>query len=185
MPMPVNMEATEIEGVLLVKTGLIRDNRGYFSESYSRMMWEDAGFTETFVQDNLSQSARGTLRGMHYQIEPEGMGKLVRCVKGAIFDVAVDLRRSSPSFGQWVGRGLTGENGHALWVPAGFAHGFLALDDDTLVYYKCTAHHAPDFERSLSYKCPKVGITWPLTPTLVSPKDEIAPGLDEAEYNFE
>jgi dTDP-4-dehydrorhamnose 3,5-epimerase len=184
MPMPVHIESTEIEGVLIVKTGIFHDERGFFSESWSHGMWKDAGFEETFVQDNLSESAKGTLRGMHYQILPEGMGKLVRCVRGSIYDVAVDLRKGSPTFGQYVGRELSGENGLSLWVPVGFAHGFVALEDHAMVHYKCTGMHSPDCERSLSYKCPKVGIEWPLEPSIISGKDEDAPGLDEAEYNF-
>ena len=184
MPMPVEIIETEIPAVKLVKTGLFSDERGFFTESYSQTMWEEQGFTETFVQDNLSCSAKGVLRGLHYQINPHAMGKLVRVIRGAVFDVAVDLRKGSPTFGQWVGRELSGENGLAFWVPGGFAHGFVALDDETYVHYKCSAVHAPESERSLSYKCPKVGIEWPLTPTIVSEKDEAAPVLDDADTNF-
>ncbi|MBI2435041.1 MAG: dTDP-4-dehydrorhamnose 3,5-epimerase [Candidatus Hydrogenedentes bacterium] len=182
--MPVTFETTEIEEVLIVKTGVIRDSRGYFSEAYSEKMWAGQGFHENFVQDNISLSAKGTLRGMHYQINPEAMGKLVRCVRGGIFDVAVDLRRDSATFGKWVARELSEENALSMWVPAGFAHGFLALQDDSLVHYKCTAHHAPEFERSLHYACPTVGIAWPMEPTLITPKDAAAPRLEDAEYNF-
>ena len=184
MPMPVTFEETEIEGVRVVKTGIFHDERGYFSESHSQMIWEDAGFEERFVQDNLSLSAKGTLRGLHYQLNPEGMGKLVRCVSGAVFDVAVDLRRASPTFGKYVGRELSEENGLSLWVPVGFAHGFVAMTDDVRVHYKCTMHHAPEYERALSYKCPKVNVKWPMMPTIISEKDATAPGLEDAEYNF-
>jgi len=185
MPMPVEFEMTEIPSVLVVKTGLIKDARGYFSEAYSRRVWEETEeFEAEFVQDNLSRSCRGTLRGMHYQVHPEGMGKLVRCIQGRVFDVAVDLREGSDTFGRWVGRELSEENGLALWVPVGFAHGFLALEDDSIVYYKCTNYHAPEFERALNYGCPQVAIEWPETPTLITPKDAAAPGLDDAEYNF-
>lgn len=185
MPMPVEFESTEIDGVLVVKTGLFSDHRGFFSETYSRDVWAEKGFKETFVQDNLSKSAKGTLRGMHYQLAAHGMGKLVRVVQGAIFDVAVDLRRGSPTFGRWVGRELTGENHRALWVPVGFAHGFVALEEDTTVWYKCTGHHAPQSERSLNYNDAQVGIQWPVEPTVISTKDAAAPGLDAAEYDFE
>ena len=184
MPMPVSFEMTEIPSVLLVKTGIVHDARGYFSEAYSKNVWEEELFNEVFVQDNVSLSTKGTLRGLHYQILPEGMGKLVRCVHGRIFDVAVDLRDGSDTFGKWVGRELSAENGLALWVPVGFAHGFLALEDESIVYYKCTGHHAPLFERALNHACPKLGIEWPMEPTLVSPKDAAAPMLDDAEYNF-
>lgn len=185
MPMPVEFTPTEeIPDVLVVKTGIFTDNRGYFSESYSKKVWAEAGFAEDFIQDNVSRSAKGVMRGMHYQNDPDGMGKLVRCVAGAIFDVAVDLRKGSPTFGKWVGRELTSENGLALWVPVGFAHGFVSLADQTVVHYKCSGMHTPASERALSYKCPKVAIAWPMTPTIVSPKDEVAPGIDEADYNF-
>ena len=184
MPMPVTLSKTEIDGVLAAKVGLFRDQRGFFTETYSINTWEEQGFHETFVQDNMSLSAKGTLRGMHYQLEPHGMGKLVRAVTGAVFDVAVDLRKGSPTFGQWVGRTLCGENGLALWIPPGFAHGFVALEDQTYVYYKCTAVHTPEAERALSYKDPSVAIAWPLEPAIVSEKDAQAPLLAEAEYNF-
>ena len=184
MPMPVRFETTDLEGVLLAHTGIFRDARGYFSESYSSPMWAEQGFTESFVQDNLSLSCKGTLRGMHYQIEPHGMGKLVRVVQGSVYDVLVDLRRGSPTCGQWRGFELSDANALTLWVPVGFAHGFVALEDGTLVHYKCTSIHTPEAERSLSYKCPHVGIRWPLEPTVISPKDAAAPGIEEAEYNF-
>ena len=184
MPMPVEFEATEFGGVLLVKTGLFRDERGFFCESYSQGMFAEGGFSEQFVQDNLSESSKGTLRGMHYQIAPDVMGKLVRCVKGAVFDVVVDLRHRSPTFGRWMGQELNEANGLSLWVPVGFAHGFLSLEDGSLVHYKCTSHHSPACERSLSYKCPKVGIVWPMEPSVVSAKDAAAPLLDDAEFDF-
>lgn len=184
MPMPVEFMQTEIAGVLVVKTGQFDDDRGFFTETYSRPTWKAGGFTETFVQDNLSRSRKGTLRGMHYQLSARGMGKLVRVVHGAVFDVAVDLRRRSPTFGRWVGRELSAENGLSLWVPVGFAHGFVALEDETLVWYKCTDSHAPEAERSLHWADPTVAVAWPLEPTIVSPKDAAAPRLDDAEYDF-
>lgn len=184
MPMEVRIESTEIDAVLEVHTKRFDDDRGFFSESWSEEMWKRAGFEARFVQDNLSKSCRGTLRGMHYQIEPAGMGKLVRCVQGAVFDVAVDLREGSPTYGKWIGRELNSENNLSLWVPVGFAHGFVALEDDTLVHYKCTAMHGPDFERALSYKDPEVGIAWPIQPSVVSEKDEVAPSLADVDANF-
>lgn len=184
MPAEIRIETTEIDAVLEVHTKRFGDDRGFFAESWSREMWSRAGFEADFVQDNLSRSRRGTLRGMHYQIEPDEMGKLVRCVQGAIFDVAVDLRRGSPTFGAWVGRELRGEGDLSLWVPAGFAHGFVALEDETLVHYKCTAMHVPEAERALSYRDPDVAIEWPLAPTVISGKDEAAPMLGACETNF-
>ncbi|HEX7669571.1 MAG TPA: dTDP-4-dehydrorhamnose 3,5-epimerase [Polyangiaceae bacterium] len=184
MPMPVKITPTEIEDVRVVQTGVARDHRGFFSETYSKEMFAGVGFTETFVQDNLSESRKGTLRGLHYQLEPKGMGKLVRVIRGSVFDVAVDLRRGAPSFGKWVGRTLSAENGLCLWVPVGFAHGFLALADETLVLYKCTAIHAPEAERALNYADPAIGISWPEAATFVTDKDAAAPLLEGAEYNF-
>jgi dTDP-4-dehydrorhamnose 3,5-epimerase len=184
MPMPVEFKETEIPDVLVVETGRFDDDRGFFTETYSLPMWEAGGFDGIFVQDNLSESCRGTLRGMHYQLSGHGMGKLVRVVSGSIFDVAVDLRKGSPSFGKWVGRELSAENGLALWVPVGFAHGFVALEDSSLVWYKCTGAHAPQAERSLRYNDSSVAIDWPIEPTVISAKDAEAPLLDEAEYDF-
>lgn len=184
MPMPVRISKTEIDAVLLIETGIARDDRGFFSESYSQRMWAEAGFTETFVQDNLSLSSKGTLRGMHYQLEPHAMGKLVRVMTGSIFDVAVDLRREAPTFGRWVGCTLSATNALALWVPKGFAHGFLSLEDATLVHYKCTAIHMPEAERALSFADPIVAIDWPHEPVCISDKDRTAPSLKKVEVNF-
>ncbi len=184
MPMPVEVQSIDMNGVLIIKTGIARDARGFFSETYSQRIWSEQGFAESFVQDNLSCSARGTMRGMHYQLDPHGMGKLVRAVNGAVYDVVVDLRRGSPTFGQWRGFELSAANALTLWVPVGFAHGFVALEDNSLVHYKCTHMHTPEAERSLSYKCPVVGIQWPIEPSLITKKDEEAPGLNEADFNF-
>lgn len=184
MPMPVRFIETELDGVLVVESGRAADDRGFFSEVYSERTWAEQGFRERFVQDNLSMSHKGVVRGMHYQLEPHAMGKLVRAVRGAVYDVAVDLRRGSPTFGKWVGVELNESGNTALWIPAGFAHGFLALEDHTLVYYKSTAVHTPEAERTLSYQCPRVGICWPIPPKIISRKDAEAPGLDEAEFNF-
>ena len=185
MPMPVQFTETEIPGVLEVHTGRAHDERGFFSETWSEKTWAEAGFTEQFRQDCLSCSARGVVRGMHYQLEPWAMGKLVRVVRGAIFDVGIDLRKSSPTFGKWIGRTLSAENGHALYLPPGFAHGFEALEDNTLVYYKCTAIHTPEAERAISCTDPALDIPWPIPPRLISAKDQAAPPFAEAEMNFE
>jgi dTDP-4-dehydrorhamnose 3,5-epimerase len=184
MPMPVKVRETELSGVLELETPIARDERGYFTELYNQVSFATAGLIIDFRQDNLSLSGRGTLRGMHYQVEPHGMAKLVRVVRGAIFDVAIDLRRGSPTFGGWVGRELSADNGRALWVPIGFAHGFLALEEESLVLYKCTNVHTPEAERALSYRDPAVGVRWPMEPTRISAKDLAAPPLDQAEHNF-
>jgi len=185
MPMPVKVTPTEIPDVLVIETGAVRDDRGYFAEIHSTKMLEASGFRATFVQDNLSRSREGTLRGLHYQLEPHGMGKYVRVLVGAVFDVAVDIRRGSPTYGKWVGRTLTAENRQALWVPTGFAHGFLALEEDTLVLYKCTATHTPEAERAIHFGDPAIGIEWPRQPALVAAKDAAAPVFSMAEHNFD
>lgn len=184
MPAPVTIAETEIDGVLEIRVGVFRDERGFFTETYSRPVWKAKGFCEEFRQDSMSLSTQGTLRGMHYQIDPHGMGKLVRVVSGSIFDVGVDLRVGSPTFGKWVGRVLSAENALSLYFPPSFAHGFVALEDNTIVYYKCTSVHTPEAERSLLYKDPRIGIEWPIEPTTISKKDAEAPLLEEAEYNF-
>lgn len=182
--MPVTLAKTEFDGVLEVRVPVYRDERGFFTELYVENIWRDLGFAPTFVQDNLSLSGKGVLRGMHYQIAPNGMGKLVRVITGAVFDVGVDLRLGSPTFGKWVGRVLSAENEIALYLPPGFAHGFLTLAEDTLVYYKCTSQYAPAAERTLLYNDPAVGIEWPSAPALVSKKDLAAPPLERAETNI-
>jgi len=184
MPMPIEIQETELPGILEVRPKVFSDIRGFFTETYNQDIWAGKGFAEAFVQDNLSLSCKGTLRGMHYQNHPHPMGKLVRAIRGAVYDVAVDLRANSPTFGKWIGRELTGENHMWLWVPVGFAHGFVALEDDTLVYYKCTGTHSPETERALNFADPEVGIQWPLTPTVVTDKDANAPGLADADFNF-
>jgi dTDP-4-dehydrorhamnose 3,5-epimerase len=182
--MSVEFKKTEIPDVLEIETGRFDDDRGFFTETYALPTWSAGGFDEVFVQDNLSRSKKGTLRGMHYQLSTHGMGKLVRAVQGSVFDVAVDLRRGSPTFGKWVGRTLSGEDSKALWVPVGFAHGFVALEDDSYVWYKCTGAHAPEAERSLRYSDPTVGVEWPIEPTVISQKDAEAPLLADADYDF-
>jgi len=184
MPMPVKFTQTDFPGVLLVETGCAADNRGFFAELYSCSVWAEAGFAHEFVQDNLSLSRRGVLRGLHYQLEPHGMGKLIRVLSGAVYDVGVDLRNGSPTFGKWFGCELNAAEPLALWLPPGFAHGFLAIEENTLVHYKCTQVHVPEAERSLNYADPAIGIKWPFEPRTISPKDANAPTLDHAEYNF-
>jgi dTDP-4-dehydrorhamnose 3,5-epimerase len=184
MPMPVKFTETELPGVLQIVGGCVFDDRGFFSEVYSEAIWRAAGLAESFVQDNISLSRKGTLRGMHYQLEPYGIGKVVRVLSGSVFDVGVDLRRGCPTFMRWIGRMLTATAPVALYFPVGFAHGFLALEDNTLVYYKSTQIHTPEAERSLHYLDPEVGIVWPMPPKIVSNKDAQAPMLDQAEFNF-
>jgi dTDP-4-dehydrorhamnose 3,5-epimerase len=169
---------TALAGVKLIEPRVFGDDRGFFMESWNAQSFAAAGLDLTFVQDNHSRSARGVLRGLHYQIGPT-QGKLVRVVSGAVFDVAVDLRRSSPTFGQWVGYELSAANHHMLWVPPGFAHGFLTLQDGTDFLYKCTEFYTPAAEHCLAWDDPAVAVQWPLdgmTP-LVSDKDRVGKSL--------
>ncbi len=164
--------ATAIPDVKLIEPNVFGDDRGFFLESWNQNSFNAAGIDATFVQDNHSRSARGVLRGLHYQMGP-AQGKLVRVVSGAVFDVAVDLRASSATFGRWVGYELTARDHRMLWIPEGFAHGFLTLEDGTDFLYKCTEFYAPASEHCLAWDDATVGIDWPLggmTP-LVSDKD--------------
>lgn len=153
---------TRIPDVLVIESAVHGDSRGFFFESYNaRAFAEATGLKRDFVQDNHSKSGRGVLRGLHYQVE-HTQGKLVRVAAGSVFDVAVDLRRSSPTFGHWVGETLTAGNFRQLWVPEGFAHGFLVLEDDTEFLYKTTDYYAPEHERTIAWDDPELGIDWPL-----------------------
>jgi dTDP-4-dehydrorhamnose 3,5-epimerase len=175
-----------IEGPVLITPQLFGDERGFFFESWNQRRFDEAVGTPTiFCQDNHSRSSKGVLRGLHYQLEPEPQGKLVRCTVGAIFDVAVDLRRSSPTFGQWVGAELSAENQQQLWVPVGFGHGFLTLSDTAEVLYKASGFWSKSCERSLLWNDPDLAIAWPLdrlngSAPLLAEKDAAAPGFAEA-----
>lgn len=168
----------------MIEPILHADNRGFFFESFSQREFERlTGVSDVFVQDNHSRSARGVVRGMHYQVDPHGQGKLVRCVRGEVFDVVVDLRRSSPTFGRWLGTHLSASNRLQVWIPVGFAHGYMALADDTEVTYKNTGYYAPQFERTLQWNDPTVGVEWPnldVDPILAD-KDREAPCLEDAD----
>jgi dTDP-4-dehydrorhamnose 3,5-epimerase len=177
----MRIHKTNLAEVKLLEPRVFTDSRGFFLESYNQRTFAELGIHESFVQDNHSQSERGVLRGLHYQlIQPQG--KLVRAVRGEIFDVAVDLRRSSPTFGQWTGHLLNEENKWMLWIPAGFGHGFLVLSPTAEVLYKATDFYVPESERSILWNDPEIGIEWPNagTPTL-SAKDTAAKTLGQAE----
>ena len=152
---------TRLEGALMLQPAVHADGRGFFLESYSQTRFAEAGLRDTFVQDNHSRSAKGTLRGLHYQAAPRAQGKLVRVIRGAAFDVGVDLRQGSPTYGQWIGETLSAENHLMLYLPPGFAHGFLALEDDTEVLYKVTQPYSPAHERGLVWNDPALAIRWP------------------------
>jgi len=168
----VNIIETAIPGPLIIEPRVFGDARGFFMESWNAAGFAAAGLDLTFVQDNHSRSQKGVLRGLHFQ-NPGPQGKLVRVTRGAVFDVAVDLRRSSPYFGRWVGVELSAANHRMLWVPEGFAHGFLTLEDDTDFLYKCTAPYAPQSEYTLAWDDPAVGIEWPVAGVdpIISDKD--------------
>lgn len=174
---------TSIADVMLLEPKVHGDQRGFFLETYRKEVFEQAGINQEFVQDNHSKSAGGVLRGLHYQLQ-QPQGKLVRVVQGEIFDVAVDLRRSSPTFGKWVGELLSADNKRALWVPPGFAHGFLVTSATAEVAYKCTTYYAPEFEHCLLWNDPALAIDWPEVQTvLLSDKDRKGALLaDAASY---
>jgi dTDP-4-dehydrorhamnose 3,5-epimerase len=168
----VNIIETALPGVLIIEPRVFGDSRGFFMETWNVGAFAAAELDLTFVQDNHSRSQKGVLRGLHFQ-NPGPQGKLVRVTNGAVFDVAVDLRASSPTFGQWVGVELSAENKRMFWVPEGFAHGFLTLEGDTDFLYKCTAPYAPANEFTLAWNDPAVGIEWPVTglDPIISEKD--------------
>lgn len=172
-----------IPEVLLIEPKVFGDARGFFFESYNRRAFRDAtGCDCDFVQDNHSKSARGVLRGLHYQLPPQAQGKLVRAVAGEVFDVAVDIRRDSPTFGRWVGCVLSAANCRQLWIPPGFAHGFVVLSESAEFLYKTTDYWAPALERAIAWNDPAIGIDWPLTgEPLLSGKDAVAPLLADAD----
>lgn len=167
---------TALSGVLLVHPTIHRDGRGHFLETHKQSVYAALGIVGPFVQDNVSVSARHTLRGLHFQY-PHEQGKLVSVVRGSILDVAVDIRRGSPSFGQHVAVELSADNATQLWIPEGFAHGFCALEDETIVSYKCTAEYVPASDRSIRWDDPALGIPWPTRAPLLSAKDATAPLL--------
>ena len=180
----MKVTTTAIDGLLILEPKVFGDARGFFLESFNQKAFDAAVGSEVhFVQDNHSRSAKGVLRGLHYQLPPHAQGKLVRVVRGSVFDVAVDVRRSSPSFGQWVGVGLSEANHRQLWLPPGFAHGFIVTSDSADFLYKTTGFYEPHAERSVRWDDPRLAIAWPeaaLPPTL-SGKDAAAPLLDQAE----
>lgn len=181
--MPYSVINTGLPEVLIFEPKVFGDDRGFFFESFNHRDFQKlTGLDVAFVQDNHSKSARGVLRGIHYQLTPHAQGKLVRVTQGEVFDVAVDLRQGSPRFGQWIGVVLSADNKRQLWVPPGFGHGFLTLSETAEFLYKTTDYYAPTHERSLRWDDPRVGIQWPLseTPKLAA-KDAEAPLLSDLE----
>ncbi|NDL00431.1 dTDP-4-dehydrorhamnose 3,5-epimerase [Photorhabdus bodei] len=180
----MNVIKTAIPDVLIFEPKIFGDERGFFFESFNQKVFEEAiGRSTTFVQDNHSKSSKGVLRGLHYQLHPYAQGKLVRCIVGEVFDVAVDIRKSSPTFEQWVGVHLSADNKRHLWIPEGFAHGFFTLTETAEFLYKATNYYAPQYERSIMWNDENLAINWPLeiAPQL-SAKDQTAPAFTSAQY---
>jgi dTDP-4-dehydrorhamnose 3,5-epimerase len=174
----VNVVETELPSVLLIEPKVFGDERGFFMESWNARHYEEAGLPGRFVQDNLSHSARGVLRGLHFQ-NPQPQGKLVSVLQGEVFDVAVDIRLGSPTFGGWTGMTLSAENKRQFYVPPGFAHGFVVTCEPALFLYKCTDYYAPSFERVILWNDPDIGIEWPIAAPTLSERDRAAPPLRE------
>lgn len=180
----LNIEQTSLPGVVMLTPARFGDNRGFFSESWNRTRMAEAGLDIDFVQDNHSMSRdMGTIRGLHFQSPPHAQGKLVRCGRGCLFDVAVDVRKGSPTYGRWVGEELSYENGKQLWIPAGFLHGFVTREPDTEIIYKCTDHYAPECDGAVRWD--SCGIDWGFDGTpVLSGKDEAAPVLADFDSPF-
>ncbi len=174
----MNVIQTELPGVVIVEPKAFGDHRGFFMESYNYERYAEAGITEQFVQDNVSFSARNVLRGLHFQ-NPGAQGKLVHVLQGEVFDVAVDIRVGSPTFGKWVGVTLSGENKRQFYVPPDYAHGFVVTSDTALFAYKCTAYYSPATEGSVRWNDPEIGIDWPVDSPLLAAKDENASYLKD------
>lgn len=172
---------TPIKDLVLIETKIFRDKRGFFMETYNQKEFEEIGLKVNFVQDNLSLSKKGVLRGLHFQLKyPQG--KLIRVIKGKVYDIAVDLRINSPTFGKWYGVELAGENGLAFYIPEGFAHGFLTLEDDTYFFYKCTEIYYPEYDSGIIWNDPDIDIKWPLEKVeelIISEKDKNLPKLKD------
>jgi dTDP-4-dehydrorhamnose 3,5-epimerase len=163
-----------LEGLLIIKPDVFEDDRGYFFESYNLNKFKDAGMNLNFVQDNESKSKKGVIRGMHLQAPPYDQGKLVRVIRGSVIDIAVDIRKNSPSYGQWEPVLLSGENKTMFWIPSGFAHGFSVLEDDTIFFYKCTNVYDKDSERCFLWNDPDLNIDWKISDPVVSNRDSAA-----------
>ena len=182
--MPFQFQRLVIPDVVLIKAQAFEDQRGLFMESYQRSAFSANGIHDNFVQDNYSHSLRGVLRGLHYQKHPQAQAKLVTVFRGEIFDVAVDIRRGSPTYAQWLGRVLSAKNGCLLYLPVGFAHGFCVLSDEADVVYKVTAEYAPEHDRGIIWNDPEIDIRWPVQNPTVSPKDAKLSSLKSSDNDF-
>ncbi len=176
----MDVQTTDIPGAFIIKPNVFGDDRGFFVETWNQSRYRDAGIDAEFVQDNLSCSQRGVLRGLHFQ-NPKPQGKLVQVLQGSVFDVAVDIRRGSPAFGRWVAVELTGDNKHQFYVPPGCAHGFCVLSETALFAYKCTDLYHPEGDGGIAWDDPDIGIDWPLGSPTLSAKDQVAPRLKDLD----
>ncbi|MDZ7740224.1 MAG: dTDP-4-dehydrorhamnose 3,5-epimerase [Bacteroidota bacterium] len=180
----MKVNKTKIPGLLIIEPDVFADERGYFFESYNREKFVRAGIPHTFVQDNESKSQKGVLRGLHFQNPPHAQGKLVRVIKGAVLDVAVDIRKGSPSYGEWEAVELSEKNKKMYWIPAGMAHGFLTLEDNTIFFYKCTELYNKSSEGSIRWDDPDLNIDWGIKNPVLSGKDREAPAFKEFSSSF-
>ncbi len=182
--MGFRFQKLQIPDVLLVQASTARDDRGFFREVYKQSEFSANGMPQRFIQDNCAHSTGHILRGLHYQKNPHAQGKYIFVLDGKIFDVAVDIRKGSPTYAKWVGEELSADNGRALYVPPGFAHGYAVLSESASVAYKVTAEYAPDADRGILWNDPEVGVEWPLADPILSPKDARLPVLKLADNNF-
>lgn len=183
--MPFQFKKLEIPDIVLIEAQSFPDHRGYFLETYRMSSFAANGISDAFVQHNLSHSRQGVLRGLHYQNHPKAQGKLVTVLKGEIFDVAVDIRKGSPTYGHWVGITLSADSYRMLYIPDGFAHGFCVMSGEAAVSYKATEEYAPDLERGIVWNDPDIGIRWPIESPILSARDAQLPLLSEADNDFE
>ncbi len=182
--MPFSFKRLSIPEVILVEPKVFPDERGFFLESFKESTFQENGITTKFVQDNYSHSIKGVLRGLHYQKNPKAQAMLVTAIKGKIFVVAVDIRKDSPTYGKWVGENLSEQNHKSLYVPEGFAHGFLCLSDEADVVYKVNEEYSADNDRGILWNDPAVGVKWPIENPIISEKDKQQPLLEKADNNF-
>ena len=182
--MPFIFKPLNIPEVVLIEPRVFPDDRGFFLEAFKFSDFNKTGLPIHIKQANHSRSVKNVLRGLHYQIHPKAQGKLVRCIEGSIFDVAVDIRKKSPTYGKWVGEYLTEENKRLLYIPEGFLHGFCVISEKAQIIYYCTEEYSPPHERSVLWNDPQIAIDWPISNPILSEKDRLAPVLKDAENNF-
>ncbi len=182
--MPFKFKRLRLNDVIHIELKIFEDKRGFFSETYKYSDFKKAGIKEYFVQDNHTKSTKGVLRGLHYQRKPKAQGKLLKCINGKIFDVSVDIRKGSPTFMKWLGLELSQDNNLMLYIPPGFAHGFVVLSESAEIIYKCTEEYSPKHESGIIWNDPDINIDWPINNPILSEKDKQLPLLKDADYDF-